>query len=164
MDSPSAPPLRHKRRIKLIRPRLQLRLVGIFAGIAVLSLLLQCLLFYQVLGRLAVGLPNDGLIVIDAVNASIAGILITSLCLLLPAIFWIGIQVTFRIAGPVYRLETYLRQVANGEHPADCRLRRGDELQDLCRAVNDATRPLRAVDTGSNEGAGESILGERTAA
>jgi hypothetical protein len=135
--------MRHKRRIKLIRPRLQLRLVSIFAGIGVLSLLLQCLLFYQVLGRLAIGLPNDGLIVLDAVNGSIAAILISSLCMLLPAIFWIGIQVTFRIAGPVYRLETYLRQVANGERPPDCKLRRGDQLQELCEAVNAATRPLR---------------------
>ena len=42
------PPIKHQRRIKLIKPKLQLRLVGKFFGLAVLGLLLQFLL----LGRL----------------------------------------------------------------------------------------------------------------
>ncbi len=134
---------RYKRRIKLIRPRLQLKLVSVFAGIAILSLLLQCLLFYETMSGIALLLPNDGLIVATELNGNILRILLLSLLVLLPAIFWIGILVTFRIAGPVYRLETYLRQVARGERPADCRLRNGDELVELCAAVNDATRSLR---------------------
>lgn len=134
---------RYKRRNKLIRPRLQLKLVTVFAGIAVLALLLQCLLFYRTMTAMAVHLPHDGLIVMSEVNDQLGHILFLSLGLLLPATFWIGILVTFRIAGPVYRLENYLQQVARGERPEDCRLRKGDELAELCVAVNQATRPLR---------------------
>ncbi|MBI1382677.1 MAG: HAMP domain-containing protein [Planctomycetaceae bacterium] len=137
------PQPRYKRRIKLIRPRLQLKLVTVFAGIAVLALLLQCLLFYRTMAAMALQLPNDGLIVMSEVNANLGQILMLSLVVLLPATFWIGILVTFRVAGPVYRLETYLKQVARGDRPEDCRLRQGDELMELCAAVNEATRPLR---------------------
>lgn len=138
-----SPRPRYKRRIKLIQPRLQLRLVAVFAGIAVLALLLQCLLFYQVMTLVATTLPTDGLIVLTEINQHLPRILAISLGLMLPAVFWIGILATFRIAGPVYRLENYLKQVARGEQPEDCRLRKGDQLVELCKAVNEATRPLR---------------------
>ncbi len=53
-------PQRYVRRKKLIKPRLQLRLTGIFVGLTALSLLLQFVLFTNVLNETAVGLPNDG--------------------------------------------------------------------------------------------------------
>ena len=43
----------------------------------------------------------------------------------------VGVAATFRIAGPIYRIKTYLRQVIDGEALPDCRLRKGDHLHDL---------------------------------
>lgn len=136
---------KHKRRIKLIQPRLQLRLTAIFAGVSLTSLLLQYLLFMQMLSKLAIQLPNDALLLLSEMRGELLSVLAFSLAVLLPLMFSVGVLVTFRIAGPVYRLEKYLREVADGGQPADCRLRKGDELKQLCELVNDATRPLRAA-------------------
>ena len=70
-------------------------------------------------------------------------VLTFSLVILLPVIFAFGILLTFRIAGPVYRFEQYLGSVARGEQLGPCKIRDGDELQNLCDAINAATEPLR---------------------
>ncbi len=70
--------------------------------------------------------------------------LLITLGLLTPLTISVGILVTFRIAGPIYRFETYLQSVARGENPGPCRLRKGDELQDLCDAINEALNALRS--------------------
>ena len=70
-------------------------------------------------------------------------ILAVSFGMLLPLTIAIGILVTFRIAGPLYRFERFLELVIRGEQVGPCKLRNGDELQDLCDLINEATRPLR---------------------
>jgi hypothetical protein len=49
-----------QRKFRLIRPRLQLRLMLSFLGVSVLALLLQYLVFIQVLSELSSELPHDG--------------------------------------------------------------------------------------------------------
>lgn len=158
MESPiepksAAPAVRYRRRRKLIRPRLQLKLTGIATGVALVALLLQFLLFSRVTATLAARMPNDALYLLELAQRELLWALVTSVCLLLPLSIGVGILSTFRVAGPVYRLERYLQQVADGERPADCRLRDGDELQDLCRLVNEATRPLRVEGDRDREAA-----------
>jgi signal transduction histidine kinase len=74
---------------------------------------------------------------------------------LLPTMLVVGILVTHRIAGPVYRFEQYLGALARGENPGPCHIRRGDELQELCQQINAAFETLRAragrADTSSEE-------------
>lgn len=41
-------------------------------------------------------------------------------------------------------IAAFLGEIIRGEKPDDCRLRKGDELQDLCRLLNRATAELRA--------------------
>jgi hypothetical protein len=137
------PEKRYKRRIKLIRPRLQLKLTAISTGVAIIALSLQYLLFSKTLTSLATDLPNDALLLMDVSRGPLLLALGISLAVLLPLSVSVGILTTFRVAGPVHRLESYLEQVRRGERPADCRLREGDELLELCRLVNEATRPLR---------------------
>ena len=55
----------------------------------------------------------------------------------------VGILATHRLVGPIYRFKVFLKQVADGERPADCKLRQGDELQDVCDLINAATAPVR---------------------
>jgi nitrogen fixation/metabolism regulation signal transduction histidine kinase len=134
---------KYRRRIKLIRPALQLRLTSVFVGLLALGLLLQALVFVRELTQIAALLPTDGALVINEVQRTVATVLCISLAVLLPVTTWIGVLVTHRIAGPVHRIEGFLRAVARGERPRDCSLRKGDELNELCSAVNDATAPLR---------------------
>lgn len=133
----------HKRRIKLIQPALQIRLISAFVGMAFLALTLQFLLFTSTLTELASELPEDGATLLDRVPDHVVRILIISFLIFLPLTFCVGVIITFRIAGPIYRFETYLKQVIRGEKPPDCRLREGDELKGLCELINRATAPLR---------------------
>ena len=62
----------------------------------------------------------------------------------LPLTFCVGVVVTFRFAGPIYRFEKYLKALARGEQVEECRIRKGDELQEFCKLLNEATAPLRS--------------------
>lgn len=135
---------RHRRRFRIIRPRLQLRLIGSFFGIAALALLLQYLAFLWMVADAAVDMP--ALAAAAAVNAG--WVLAGSFAVLLPLTLLVGVLITHRIAGPVYRLETFLKQVESGEAREECRLRKGDELQELCALVNHATAARRAQNAG----------------
>ncbi len=140
----------YRRRKKLIKPRLQLRLTGIFVGLTALSLLLQFVLFTNVLHETAVSLPNDGPILLDEINRITSRILLISFLVFLPLTLSIGILTTFHIAGPVYRFEQFLSAVIRGERPKDFRLRSGDQLTELAALINTATRPLRVADEGEH--------------
>jgi hypothetical protein len=59
-------------------------------------------------------------------------------------IFLIGVLTTFRIAGPLSRLETHLRSIVQGEEPGPLRLRGGDELQGVAELLNRALEVTRA--------------------
>ena len=145
--------VRQKRRIKLIRPRLQLRLILAFLGVTALALTLQFILFTSSLTRVAVELPQDGPLLIEQLPEHVLAVLLISAALVLPLTFFVGVLVTFRVAGPLYRFELFLKDVERGAKPADCRLRKGDELQDLCELLNRATAPLRkgAASTNAQE-------------
>jgi methyl-accepting chemotaxis protein len=133
-----------KRRIKLIKPRLQIRLTLTFVGMAAMSLVLQFLLFLARFSEVAASLPEDGGLLLDKLESVLIGVVATSALLFLPLIFAVGILTTFKIAGPVYRFERHLEQIARGEEPGACRLREGDELQDLCEMLNRALATLEA--------------------
>jgi hypothetical protein len=141
---------RYKRRIKLIQPRLQLKLVFVFLSMAASSMLLQFILFTGAVTDVASRLPSDGLVLVEEMPRLLYRTLLVSFGLFLPMMFFVGVLVTFRFAGPVYRFKMYLKEVIRGEKPADCRLREGDELQDLCVLINQATEPLRRVDVAGD--------------
>ena len=56
----------------------------------------------------------------------------------------IGILETHRTAGAAYAIRRAIDQLRQGEPGARVRLRRGDHLQDLARAVNDLAEKLDA--------------------
>jgi hypothetical protein len=135
----------YKRRIKLIRPRLQLKLTGWFLSVTVIGLLLQYLLFGYFLTELALQLPGQGAYLVAQADVMLLKALGLTAVLVMPLTVAVGILVTFRVAGPVYRFEQHLGSLARGEDPGPCRIRKGDELQDLCRRINEAVVTLRAA-------------------
>ncbi|MDP6762630.1 MAG: hypothetical protein QF903_06520 [Planctomycetota bacterium] len=142
---------RHKRRIKLIKVSLQTRLTMTFVGMAALSLLLEFLLFLKATGQMAATLPNDGAIVWEEMASLLGGLFLSSLGLCLPLIFAVGILTTFRIAGPVYRMEMFLKEIISGADPGRCRLRKGDQLQELCTLLNAAREELEGRGSRTDE-------------
>lgn len=135
-----------KRRVRLVRPGLQLRLILTFTGISSLALLLQYMLFMSALTETAVGLPNDGALLLEQLNGLLFGVFLTSFGMILPTLFVIGLIMTHRVAGPIYRFEVFFNQLLGGKRPKDIVLRKGDELQEMCQMINRATAPLRDVE------------------
>ncbi len=133
------------RKNKLVQPRLQLRLIGFFVGVAALGLLLQFLLLGARLSAALGRLDDGGAELADEVPAMMLEVLAFSALIVLPIVFAFGVLLTFRIAGPAYRIERHLRAVARGEESGPCRIRKTDELQSLCEAVNEATTALRGA-------------------
>jgi len=138
--------MRYRRRIKLIKPRLQIRLVGTFMGISALSFLLQGLLLAQSLARLATSMPTGGHYVLESMAEMLFHVLLLSFGVFMPLTFAIGVLVTFRIAGPIYRFEQYLGQVARGEAVGPCRIRSSDDLHELCAIINQALERIQVDD------------------
>ena len=136
-------PGRERRRIKLIKPRLQLKLIGVFVGLSGLGFLMQSLHVGLRLSELAANVPEGGPYLMAMMPELPLEILMVSFGMLLPLTIAVGILVTFRIAGPVYRFEQYLKAVIRGDEVGPCRLRKGDELQELCQLISDATEPAR---------------------
>jgi len=132
-----------RRRIKLIKPGLQLRLTGIFLGLSGLGFLLQSLHVGLRLSEVAGNLPHDGTYLVSMLPELPIEILLFSFGMLMPLTVAIGVLVTFRIAGPIYRFEQFLKAVHSGTQIGPCKLRKGDELQDLCELINQVTEPLR---------------------
>lgn len=139
----------HPRRIRLVRPGLQLRLIIVLAGMTALSLTLQYILFTSIVADAATGLPNDGLLMLDRVSDLLIAAFLASFGVLLPITFITGVLATHRFAGPIHRFESFLREVVAGEQVQPCELRKGDELGALCALINAATADRRA----SNEAA-----------
>ncbi len=133
----------NRRRIKIIRPRLQMKLTLTFVGLTLLALMLQFMVFLRAMTSIAVSLPSDHDVLMDAVPEVLVQSLLLTFCVVVPLIFLVGVLLTFRIAGPVYRFEAYLKQILRGENPGDCKLRQGDELNELCSLINQVTLPVR---------------------
>jgi len=133
----------HKRRKKLINPGLQLRMSGVFVGLTALMLGLQFVLMTAELHQVANRLPSDGSALLQQSNGIVIKLVLVSAAIFLPLTLLVGVLSTFRIAGPVYRFRRFLEAIKDGESPEDFRLRDKDELQDLAKLLNDATRPLR---------------------
>ncbi|MFT5050186.1 MAG: hypothetical protein ACI8QZ_001582 [Chlamydiales bacterium] len=142
MAPPQKPP--YRRRIKLANRRLQLRLIGVFAGLCVLALATQTLVLGLLMMRTASSMPSGGEYVVEALPEALGQALLLSLVVVLPALFVIGVHTTFRIVGPLRGIERHLRAVAGGEWPGECRVREKDELQEFCGIVNAALESARA--------------------
>jgi len=134
---------RYKRRTTIIRPKLQMKLTLTFVGLTLLALMLQFMVFLRAMTSIAVSLPSDHDVLMDAVPEVLVQSLLLTFCVVVPLIFLVGVLLTFRIAGPVYRFEAFLKQILRGENPGECHLRKGDELNELCGLINQVTQPLR---------------------
>jgi len=115
-----------------------------FGALSALALLLQYLFFDRGLQQLAAGLPSDGELLLEQADRMLLTLLIGSFVVLLPVTLLIGILATHRLLAPLERLQRFLAEVARGERPEDLRLRRTDDLQELCRLVNAVTAPMRS--------------------
>jgi hypothetical protein len=140
----------HRRHFRLILPKLQWRLIGAMSAVAALALLVQYTLFVRCVLEIASSLPHDGDVLIAQSASTLGWVLVVSLAILFPILFFVAVAVSHRFCGPLYRFEKYLGAVVEGTERGECRLRTGDDLQELCGLINRATAAARASTLANN--------------
>ena len=140
------------RKKKLVKSRLQLRMTAVFLAVACSTALFQVVVLNWSLLRFASDLGVES----GRILEGLPNILLTNLgltfALLVPLMLFFGVQVTHRIAGPIYRFERFLDDVMEGKESGRCRIRDTDELHELCEKLNGAVDALRAREEAARSG------------
>jgi len=133
------------RKKKLIEPGIQLRFFALFLATVCVAALVQTIVLGYVLREVAARLPHDGEAVAERIPGALALGMGATLVLLAPVTLALGVRTTFPIVGPLYRIRQHLGLVVAGERPGPCRIRKGDELQELCALLNRALEPVQCA-------------------
>ena len=156
---------RPKRRSRIVRGSFQLRLAGSFVLLAGTALVLQFLLLTFRLVSELTKLEGPGGELAKEIPFVLLQVFAFSALFLVPIVFATAILLTFRVAGPVHRIKTYLRDLAEGVATEPCRIREEDQLHELCDLLNRATESVRARNAartaeseGEDEGASDDAI------
>lgn len=140
---------------KLIDKSLQFRLVGAFVAVGCVATLFQVVLLNQSMLKLSESMASNGDLLLQETPPVLVRSVLITLCVLVPAMTLVGILVTHRIAGPAYRMRMHLKEIEeSGEVPRPCRIRKHDELQEMCQLLNqaiDAIRPPGAQEAAQSD-------------
>ncbi len=136
-----------KRTRYLVSTKFQLRYVGIILLLMlVTALICSYIIYYTVMvlmgEKLSNVYPQGRLIaIINTVNLKI----LFSLLLITPIVTVIGIYLSHKIAGPIYRIEKFLDDMALGNLVSRIVLRKGDELMSVADKINILNGSLRTT-------------------
>lgn len=136
------PKFRRKR--YLIKKGLQFRFIGVIFLLALLtSIVTGWTVFttgWGLLGEKLADVYPQGRLLYVLRTTNLA--LVKNLLFVSPFIFLLGLLFSHKIAGPVYRIEKAIYEIANGNLALKIKLRRGDELRDIAALLNDMTENL----------------------
>jgi hypothetical protein len=130
------------RRNYCVAPRAQITIVGMLAGIAIISSLAICYtahLAVMDLGKLFNGTyprPPLRMDVFQYISEILVTRLIKVVCAMVVIFILAGIYLTHHLAGPVWKLENELKKFLNGEKIPPMRFRRWDAFQGLPALIN----------------------------
>lgn len=152
---------RFKRTKYLISTKLQLRYVGIILILMfVTALICSYFVYYTVMvmmgEKLANVYPQGRLMaIINTVNFR----MFVTFLLIAPIVAAIGIFLSHKIAGPIYRIEGFLGSMSAGNLAQRITLRKGDELISIADKINVLADSLRGT-IGSQKASMEKIISE----
>lgn len=137
-----------QRKNKLPKEALQVALILSFLAVGLFFLTLQYIFAVQSFSEVAGGADDFFLreVLLDSAFRSF----LSTVALFIPFAVVVGVLVTFRIAGPIFRMERHLESIAAGKDPGACKLRKGDALQGLSDTLNRAVTSLRTERTPQN--------------
>lgn len=138
-------PLRMRRRNYLINKKFQLKYAGlILVFMFIIGLLSGYTVYYTgwlLMGEKLSNVYPQGRYV--AIMRTINATLLIRLFILAPFVVLLAIFVSHRIAGPLFRIERFLGDVAQGDLSQRLTLRKKDELKELAGAINEMTDSLK---------------------
>lgn len=135
---------KNQRKTKLINRRLQGLLLAIVVMAAGCSAILQACAVAWTHSQLAMQFPEEGQAILEELPKALIASSLVSLVITIPVMVMITLAATLRVFGPLYRFRKFLEAVIRGEQTEDCRLRKDDELKDLCGLLNVVTAEARA--------------------
>ena len=132
---------KYRRRNYLINKNLQLRYMGMVAGLMVVISIGAGLLVYSTTWTVLIDRLGDK-VVLDEVFVDLNRIVLIRASLLILASMCLVAVITMfiihRIAGPLFRVKHIMRQIEEGILPQRVKFREGDELQDVAVAIDQA--------------------------
>jgi len=134
-----------KRKQYFIKRAFQLKYAGVVSLVVIASAYLSAAIVYfsiypYLSSRLAAVYPQTRLS--DVLGRS-NSMLMIALVIILPLVWCAAIFLSHRIAGPWYRVEKIILQLARGEITPPIKLRKNDELKSLAEAINKLIEMLR---------------------
>ena len=145
--SPNGGRQKFKRTRYLISTRFQLRYVSLILLFMLLTAVIcSYVVYYTGMMLLAEKLANvypQGRVVsiVNAVNLRI----LFSMALITPLVVIVGIYISHKIAGPIYRMEKFLTDMSSGNLTTRIVLRQGDELVGMADKMNELSNNLRST-------------------
>lgn len=106
---------------------------------------------FSILGEKLAGIYPEGRLM--AIFGKTMLILGRNLLILTPFIIVIGIFLSHRIAGPIFRIEKVMEEIGNGNFKMRLAIRKSDQLHEMVEAVNKMTELLDTKDTLEKEAA-----------
>ena len=135
-QSAGRPPRSNRRRQKFVRKDLQLRIIfgSLFVALVVLVMNFQLPIMGMWIMRAtsSVWLDAHYNVMIKLLVASFG----TSLLLTVPLAVWMGVVFSFQFCGPIYKIKKFFVELNSGRWDRICRLRKGDDLQDVKDVIN----------------------------
>ena len=133
----------NRRKLYLINPRFQWRFIGFMAAVSLVAILIlfaSNVLFFRSMTQdaLAAGLAPANP-VFDFLNEqqSVLSMMyfgVSAVAFVL--MVGLGLLYSHRIAGPLHRLNSHMKEIASGREPAAVKFRRGDQFQELAENFN----------------------------
>lgn len=145
--SPNGSRQKFKRTRYLVSTRFQLRYVSLILLFMLLTAVIcSYVVYYTGMMLLAEKLANvypQGRVVsiVNAVNLRI----LFSMALITPLVAIVGIYISHKIAGPIYRMEKFLTDMSSGNLTTQIVLRQGDELVGMADKMNELSNNLRST-------------------
>lgn len=131
--------LKNKRKTKLLNVPFQKKVLFlIFLSAVIPTAIVAVCLYYLIFNMLAwqIGIPEAIAYNLMPVVRKVNFILLVSLPISLLVIWLIALELSHRIAGPLYRLERELEEVLSGKKHEPIKVRSKDELKSLVDKIN----------------------------
>jgi methyl-accepting chemotaxis protein len=145
----------NRRKRQFIRTDLQIKIVLVTLFVASLVLLINFQLGLSMLWRLSSQPSISAEGALDQMRNELAFTFLVSVAFSIPLSICVGLLYSFKFAGPIHRFKSYFIDLVAGRWDVRCTLRRGDDLSDVCDAINSGVGILRERIRESHEMLGE---------
>ncbi len=135
--------MKNRKRIRIILPSVQGRLLLLILSGAGMSVVLAACIMARRLSNLAGSLPNDGELVMEQMTSALVRDFSLALAVALPSFVLVMLALTMPFIGVLYRFRSFLEDVVKGTETQKCILRSSDPMHEICELLNLATREQR---------------------